>query len=98
MPRPPRAAAEAWSAFADRRLWFDAGLAALDLAGVELARGRTAEVKILASASAQVFRNQALPQDLLAAIRLFWEAAVKESASAARAQELAGALHGTRQP
>ncbi len=80
---------EIWEAMAERRIWFEAGLAVLELAGVELDRGKTREVKGLATASAHVFRAQALPTELLASIQLFWEAARHEAASAEEAKELA---------
>ncbi len=80
---------EVWKAMADRKIWFDAALAALDLATVELDRGKTREVKGLATASAHVFKAQALPTELLASIQLFWEAARQEAASAEEARELA---------
>jgi transcriptional regulator with XRE-family HTH domain len=80
---------EVWKALADRRIWFDAALAALDLAGVELDRGKTREVKGLATAAAYVFTAQVLPTELLASIQLFWEAARQEAASAQEARDLA---------
>lgn len=86
---------EIWEAFAARRLWMDAALVVLELAGIELDRGQTREVKRLAVASAHVFAAQALPDKLLAAIRLFWDAAQRESASAQTARQLAEELRMT---
>jgi len=80
---------EVWKAMADRRIWFEAALAVLELAEVELDRGKTREVKGLATASAHVFSAQALPTELLASIQLFWQAARQEAASAEDARELA---------
>ncbi len=80
---------EVWQALANRRIWFDAALAVLELAGVELGRGMVREVRGLATASAYVFSAQALPAELLAAIQLFWQAAQREEASAEDARELA---------
>lgn len=79
---------EVWQAFAARGLWVDSALAVLELASIELDRGQTREVKKLAVASAHVFAAQALPDKLLAAIRLFWNAAQRESASSETARHL----------
>lgn len=83
---------EVWNSLADRRIWFDAALAVLELAVVELERGKTREVKGLATASAYVFAAQTLPTELLASIQLFWEAARREAASAQEARDLVQAL------
>ncbi len=78
-----------WEAMAERRIWFEAGLAVLELAGVELDRGNTREVKKLATASAYVFTAQILSAELLASIQLFWGAVRQEIASAQEARDLA---------
>jgi len=80
---------DVWKALADRRIWFDAALAVVELASVELDRGMTREVKRLATVSAYVFSAQALPTELLASIQLFWQAARQDAASAEDARELA---------
>lgn len=80
--------AEIWESFAGRKLWFEAALAALELASIELERGRTREVKILAANAAPVFAAQAFPEELLASLTLFWEAARREVASAETARRL----------
>ncbi len=74
--------------FARRKLWFEAALAALELASIELERGRTREVKLLALSSAPVFAAQKFPDELLASLTLFWEAARREAASAESARML----------
>lgn len=79
---------EVWRAFATRQLWVDSALVVLELASIELDRGQTREVKKLAVASAHVFSAQALPDKLLAAIRLFWNAVQRESASSETAKRL----------
>ncbi|HEV7671672.1 MAG TPA: helix-turn-helix transcriptional regulator [Thermoanaerobaculia bacterium] len=79
---------EVWEAFAARRLWIDSALAVLELASIQLDRGQTREVKKLAVTSAHVFAAQPLPEKLLAAIRLFWDAAQREAASAQTAKQL----------
>ena len=83
---------QVWEAFSDRRVWVDAGLAILEFAGIELERGQTHEVKQVASAAAQIFAEQVLPAELLASIRLFWDAARREEASAVTARTLLGKL------
>ncbi len=83
---------EVWKAMADRQIWFDAALAVLELADVELDRGKTQEVKRLATASAYVFSAQHLPAELLASIQLFWQAARQQAASAGDARVLAQRL------
>jgi transcriptional regulator with XRE-family HTH domain len=88
LPQAATLLSEVWEAFAVRHLWFDAALAVFELASIELARGHTKEVKDLAAASAEVFMALTLSDELLAAIRLFWEAAHREAASAQVAQEL----------
>ncbi len=83
---------EVWGDLADRRLWLDAALAVLELASVELERGLTRDARGLATASAYVFAAQTLPAELLASIRLFWEAVRQETASAQEARDLVQAL------
>ncbi len=80
--------AEVWDEFARRKLWFEAALAALELASIELERGRTREVKLLALNSAPVFAAQSFPEELFASLTLFWEAARREAASAESARML----------
>jgi len=79
---------EVWEAFAERRVWIDAGLAILEFAGIELERGQSREVKQVATAAASIFAAQILPSELLASIRLFWDAARREEASAQSARAL----------
>ncbi len=88
--RPEAAAklAEVWEAFARRKLWFEAALAALELASIELDRGRTRAVRILAESAAPVFAAQQFPEELLASLTLFWAAARREVASAEAARRL----------
>ncbi len=88
--RPEAAAklAEVWDAFARRKLWFEASLAALELASIELERGRTRAVRLLAESAAPVFEAQAFPEELLASLTLFWQAARREVASAETARQL----------
>lgn len=87
---------EVWEVFAERKLWLDAALAVLELASIELERGRTREVRVLATTAVPVFAAQTLPDELLAAIQIFWEAARKEAASAQTAQQLIRELRRAR--
>ncbi len=77
-----------WAAFADRRIWVDAGLAVLEFACIELEQGESREIKEIATAAAHIFAAQSLPDELLASIRLFWDAARREEASNLAAQQL----------
>ena len=83
---------QVWEAFANRRVWVDAGLAVLEFAGIELERGRTREVRQVATAAAHIFAEQALPAELLASLRIFWDAARREQATALAARTLLGEL------
>lgn len=80
--------AEVWDEFAQRKLWFEAALASLELASIELERGRTRDVKLLAVGAAPVFAAQKFPEELFASLKLFWEAARREVASAENARKL----------
>ncbi len=77
-----------WKAFAEQRMPFDAAIAALELAALELERGNTREVKALASAAAPVFAALTLPEKLLASSALFWQAARREAAAVTAARLL----------
>ncbi|HXU32849.1 MAG TPA: helix-turn-helix transcriptional regulator [Thermoanaerobaculia bacterium] len=79
---------EVWQAFARKKIIFDAGLAVLELAALELERGRTREVKALASDAASIFAAQMIPRELLASVQLFWQAAQREAATSLAARRL----------
>jgi tetratricopeptide (TPR) repeat protein/DNA-binding XRE family transcriptional regulator len=66
----------------------DAGVVSLELAVMDLAAGRTAEVKQLAGEMAWIFAAEGIERDVVAALRLFCEAALQERATVAEAQEL----------
>ncbi len=76
------------NSFARERIPFDAALAALELAALELERGRVQEVKALASTTAFIFASQEIPNQLLASLRLFWQAVLQEEATADGAHRL----------
>jgi transcriptional regulator with XRE-family HTH domain len=65
--------------FAD--LPYEAALASLDLAGLYLQAGRTAEVKELAGAMGEIFRAKGIAREALAALSLFCDAARQERAT-----------------
>lgn len=79
---------EVWQAFADLKIPFDAALAILELAALELEMGRTREVRALASAAAPIFAAQQIPREILASLHLFWTAARREEATATAARLL----------
>lgn len=79
---------EVWKGFADRGITFDAAVATLELAALELDRGHTAKVKTLAGLAAEVFVAQVIPRELFTSVRLFWEAAKREAATATSARRL----------
>ena len=65
--------------FSSREIPFDAALATLELAALYLEEGHTAEVRRLALALAWIFKAEAVHRSALAALRLFYDAAEKES-------------------
>ncbi|HXU45048.1 MAG TPA: helix-turn-helix transcriptional regulator [Thermoanaerobaculia bacterium] len=85
-----------WQAFADRKIAFDAAQAALELAALELDRGHTRDVKLLAGACARVFAALVLPDKVLASTHQFWEAAKREAATAIAARRLIDELRSLR--
>ncbi len=82
------ALAEVRDYLVERHDALDAAVVSLELAVIDLAAGRTAEVKALAAAMLSIFSAEGIERDALAALRLFWEAALQETATVAQAQEL----------
>lgn len=80
--------AEVRQEFARRNIAFDAALAALELAALELDRGQAQAVRILAQSAAPTFAAQSIPCELLASLRVFWQAAKREAATAEAARRL----------
>jgi transcriptional regulator with XRE-family HTH domain len=70
------------------RIAYDAALVSLELAVLYLEDGRTAEVKRLSEEMYWIFKSQGVHQEALAALRLFYEAATREEASADLARRL----------
>ncbi|HET9209050.1 MAG TPA: helix-turn-helix transcriptional regulator [Thermoanaerobaculia bacterium] len=75
-------------AFRQRELTFDYALVSLELAVLMLEEGRTAEVKTLAEEMLQIFRTQQIEREALAALRLFCDAARRETATVDFARNL----------
>jgi transcriptional regulator with XRE-family HTH domain len=67
--------------FTARELPYNAALSSLDLCALLLQAGRTVEVKEIAVAMAWIFKAQGIGREALAALSLFCDAAVQESAS-----------------
>jgi transcriptional regulator with XRE-family HTH domain len=64
-----------------RGMAFDGALVNLDIAEIELAQGRTAEVQRRAVAMWWIFRSKGVDREALAALRMFCEAAKAEAAT-----------------
>lgn len=71
---------------------FDTARACLDLSGLYLRQGRTAEVKRLAGQMVEVFKAQNVHREALAAVILFQQAAEQETATAELVTKLADYL------
>lgn len=74
--------------FNANRIAYDAALVSLELAVIYLDWGRSAEVKKLSEELYWIFKSQGVHQEALAALRLFFEAARKEEATAELARQL----------
>ena len=74
--------------FNAHRIAYDAALASLELAILYLEEGRAGEVKRLAEEMYWIFKDQGVRQETSAALRLFYEAARKEEATAELARRL----------
>ncbi len=79
--------------FGQHELTFDYALVSLELAVLLLEEGRTADVKSLAEEMLQIFRTQRIEQEVLAALRLFCDAARRETATVDLARRLVRFLH-----
>ncbi|MFY9825673.1 MAG: hypothetical protein WAM82_30140 [Thermoanaerobaculia bacterium] len=74
--------------FAVNRIAFDAALASMEVAVLQLEEGRTAEVKRLAEEMYWIFKSQEVTEEVLEALRLFCEAAKQEEATAELARRV----------
>jgi transcriptional regulator with XRE-family HTH domain len=79
--------------FSRRGLTFDYALVSLDLAVLLLEQERTAEVKTMAGEMLLIFRTQKVEREALEALRLFCEAALRESATLELARRIVRFLH-----
>jgi tetratricopeptide (TPR) repeat protein len=79
--------------FIRRELTFDYALVSLELSVLLLEQGRTAEVKMLAEQMLEIFRTQQVEREALAALRLFCDAARRETATVELARRLVTFLH-----
>jgi tetratricopeptide (TPR) repeat protein len=79
--------------FIRRELTFDYALVSLELSVLLLGQGLTAEVKLLAERMLEIFRTQKVEREALAALRLFCDAARRETATVELARRLVTFLH-----
>lgn len=77
-------------------LWYDVLLAALELAGLLLAEGKTAEVKAMTPTLAKAFESEGVHREALAALQMFQEAVEREAASAELARRVLSYLFRAR--
>lgn len=82
--------------FLARDMAFDAALVTLELATLSIEEGRTAEVKILAGEIVEIFRTRDIHREALAALTVFQNAAMLETATAELAREVAASLTRAR--
>jgi tetratricopeptide (TPR) repeat protein len=94
--RARTAFAEVRREFTARGMGYDTALVSLELAARDLEEGRNAEVKELARETVAVFRAQEVQREALAALLLFWRAALKEKATAELARDVAEFLNRLR--
>jgi transcriptional regulator with XRE-family HTH domain/tetratricopeptide (TPR) repeat protein len=85
--------AQVRGAFRRRELAFDYGLVSLELAALLLEQGRAADVTTIADEMLQIFRTQRIEREALAALRLFCDAARRETATVDLARRLVRFLH-----
>ena len=83
-----RLLSEARREFGQRGMEADAALALLEEAALLLDAGRTAEVKVLARELTRVLESKGVHREALAALRLFYEAAEREEATADLARRI----------
>jgi tetratricopeptide (TPR) repeat protein len=82
--------------FAAREIAYDAALATLDLAVILLEAHDNAEVRALAAKMVAVFESLEVRREALAAVRLFWQAAEQETATAELGRRLLRFLERAR--
>ncbi|HEX5719409.1 MAG TPA: hypothetical protein VF179_24830 [Thermoanaerobaculia bacterium] len=87
-PEALRLLEEARGEFAARNMWFDVALALLETAALLLDEGKTAEVRALTPILAEAFESNDIRREALAALQLFQEAVVRETATAELARRV----------
>ncbi len=87
---------EARDAFTEAGMGYDVALVSLDLALMYAQRGRTAEVKQLASEMVPIFKSRDVHREAHAALIIFQEAAAAEKASLEMLEGIAGYLKQAR--
>ncbi|HLE85738.1 MAG TPA: hypothetical protein VJG13_15465, partial [Thermoanaerobaculia bacterium] len=80
----------------ERRVPFDAGLVALELALVHLVRGRTAQVRKLAFEALGIFAEQDVERETRAALELLEAAARRDALTRELVERAISALEGAR--
>jgi tetratricopeptide (TPR) repeat protein len=80
--------AQARREFTVRNMGYDVALALLEEAALLLEEGRTAEVKVLTRGLPALFEAEEVHRESLAALRLFYEAAEREAATAELARSV----------
>lgn len=83
-------------AFTDRKLPYDAARASLELAVLWLEAGRTAEVRELAVGMKWIFEAKKIQREALASLRLFCEAAERETATVELARRVMAEVEKVR--
>jgi hypothetical protein len=82
--------------FIRRGIAYDAALVTLEIAGLHLQEGRTAEVKRLACEVVTIFQAQKVHREALAAVQLFREAAERETVTRETVRQLLSYLQRAR--
>jgi hypothetical protein len=82
---------------AKREIAYDCAMVTLDLAVVFLTESRTADVRALATDLLWIFRSQQMSENALAALRLFAEAARRETATVELARRIRRLLSRAQQ-
>lgn len=83
-------------AFRTRELAYDYALVSLDLSLLLLSAGRTDEVKEIGEQMVWIFKAQGIHREALAALRVFQEAAICETATLELTKRIARFLHRAR--
>jgi tetratricopeptide (TPR) repeat protein len=87
---------QATGQFEAKKLWYEVALARMELAGLHLEEGRTAEVKAVTPALAAAFEAEGVHVEALKALRLFQEAVDREEATAELARRVLAFLFRAR--